>query len=103
MFDIERAGEQGRVIVKLQGEIDLATVEKVNQTLSEALTSASDVNVDLSGVSFLDSSGIRALVQAYRQAESAGARLYVTGAQDWVARVLEVTGVAGLLSPRDGS
>lgn len=99
MFGVEQAVDGDRVTVKLTGDIDLATADKVGEALADALSKGSQIWVDLSGVTFLDSTGIRALVQAHRKAESKGAPLYVHGAQQWVAKVLEVTGVGPLLAP----
>jgi anti-sigma B factor antagonist len=99
MFGVEQVVNGDRVSVKVTGDIDLATADKVGEALTEALTKKSEVWVDLSGVTFLDSTGIRALVQAHRKASNQGAHLYVHGAQQWVAKVLEVTGVGPLLAP----
>ena len=99
MFGVEQVVEDDRVTVKLTGDIDLATADKVGEALTDALTLGKQVWVDLSAVTFLDSTGIRALVQAHRKAEGLGTQLYVHGAQQWVAKVLEVTGVGQLLAP----
>jgi anti-sigma B factor antagonist len=71
--------------------------------LEEAVGRASEVRVDMAEVTFLDSTGIRALVQGYRTAQTRGSGLYVVGAQQWVAKVLEVTGVGPLLAPPEYS
>jgi anti-anti-sigma factor len=56
------------------------------------------VVVDLTGVTFLDSSGIRALLTVRRIADEHGAALTVTGAHGIVRRVLTLTGLLGLLT-----
>ena len=61
--------------------------------------SASDrVLVDLAGVSFLDSSGLRALVRAKRRFDGIGARLLVDAVSDAARQVLEISGVLDALS-----
>jgi anti-sigma B factor antagonist len=102
MFGVEQVVEGDRVSVKVTGDIDLATADKVGEALTEALAKGTAVWVDLSAVTFLDSTGIRALVQAHRKASGQGTNLYVHGAQQWVAKVLEVTGVGPLLAPPAG-
>jgi anti-sigma B factor antagonist len=57
-----------------------------------------DLIVNLAGVSFLDSSGIRRLVDAHRDLADRGVRMTVTGAQGVVLTVLKVTGVYPTLS-----
>ncbi len=99
MFGVEQVVSNDRVTVKVTGDIDLATADKVGEALIDALALGREVWVDLSAVTFLDSTGIRALVQAHRKADTQGTRLYVFGAQQWVAKVLEVTGVGPLLAP----
>lgn len=60
------------------------------------------VVVDLSGLTFLDSSGIHALVMAHQAALREGGKLYAVGAVGVVADLLDLTGVADLLRPPDG-
>jgi anti-sigma B factor antagonist len=52
-----------------------------------------DLRLDLSAVDFIDSSGLRIVVNAHRELEGAGHRLVVTRASDAVTRLLEITGL----------
>jgi anti-sigma B factor antagonist len=97
-FEVERVIEPRYVTVTVRGDVDLRTVDQLSQELHVATAQERDVVIDLAGVTFLDSTGVRALVEAYRSAQQKGRGLYVRGARHWVARVLEVTGVAHLLS-----
>jgi anti-sigma B factor antagonist len=88
----------GRVVVALQGQVDLATAPQLAQAVAGATKQGSDaVVVDLTDVDFLDSAGVRALVESAQAAATAGVAVTVTGASGWVARVLEITGVAEFL------
>ncbi len=87
-----------RTVVRVRGEIDLATVPK----LRECLTSlAGDVIVDLGDVSFVDSQAIGLLLAEHHRREKVGGCLSVRGASATALRVLEVTGAAQLLNLED--
>lgn len=93
-------GAAGRVTVAPNGQLDLATAPELAAALGEARRDGiTEIVVDLTRVDFLDSAGIRVLVQASRDTAEAGAKLYIDGAEGWVARVLEITGVAEFLPP----
>jgi anti-sigma B factor antagonist len=84
-------GDDGRVVVAVAGEVDLATAPQ----LAECLLGITDrdVAVDLSAVSFLDSSGVSALVAGNKALTATGHSLRTFGEQDNVRRVLEITGL----------
>lgn len=82
------------------GEIDMVSGPTVAQEI-DAAVDASDVTlivVDLSQVSFLDSSGIGVLLKGRRQADEHGKTYQVTGAAGFVLQILEMTGVWSHLS-----
>ncbi|MFB9410200.1 MULTISPECIES: STAS domain-containing protein [Dactylosporangium] len=89
--------------VSLSGECDLAAREECTAVLMAAVDAAPQVVVDLGGLTFLDSSGVHALVTAYRAAIERGGQLSVVNAGGMVAHVLDITGVGGLLQPQDGA
>lgn len=90
-IDIER--ENGRVLVSLSGEIDLASLEPLERELGPTVAEPPPVLVlDLREVTFLDSSGLRLILRLDRGQREAGGRLAVVRGGRRVARVLELTG-----------
>lgn len=87
-------GDSGRLVVSAEGQVDLATAPALASALAQARrNNPREVVVDLTAVDFLDSVGVRVLVEAARQAAELDVELSVQGASGWVARVLEITGV----------
>ena len=82
-------------VVSLYGQLDLANADQVRDALIGV--AGSTVVVDLSGLHFLDSSGIAALLSARGEITQAGHDFELRGAQGIVRRVLELTGLAFLL------
>jgi anti-anti-sigma factor len=82
-------------------EVDRASIDRLEAELAGALqqrTNGDALVVDLGAVRFLDSSGIRALVDADRAAGLTGGRVNLVGATGVVRRALEVSGVWGHLA-----
>lgn len=98
----ERHG--GLVAVHVMGEVDLAAVGVVEAAIIAGIgePDARTVVVDLSEVSFLDSSGISVLLAGLRAAEDRGIAYRVEVADGIVRKVLEMTGVWPLLSGQAG-
>jgi len=82
----------GGVLVALTGELDLATAPKLEDELRrvEARRPALVV-IDLKPLSFMDSSGLRALIAADSRAREAGSRLVLVRGDERVQRVLRIT------------
>jgi len=84
------------VVVHVSGELDLATVPRLEEALSAA-PNGTRVVIDLSTCTFLDSSGVRVLASAARAAEAVGGRTELVVTEDsGIARVLEITSMGTL-------
>lgn len=84
----------GTVVIDLRGELDLAVERALrDMLLHEVGKPGARVVVDLWHVSFVDSTGIGALVAGYNAAQSAGTSFVVRRAAPFVAKQLKMTGV----------
>nr|WP_221382451.1 STAS domain-containing protein [Actinoplanes polyasparticus] len=82
----------------IAGEVDMATAGQVTDAVHTALAAGPrEVHVDMAAVPFLDSSGIRMLLQAQREASEQGIVLRVVNPHRRVVEVLDVTGLLDLL------
>ena len=87
---IERDG--GRTRVALSGELDIASAEQLDEGLAGVEGDAGETLVlDLRGVEFIDSTGIRAVIAADVRARADGRRLVVVRGAKAVERVLSLT------------
>ncbi|MEE4418818.1 STAS domain-containing protein [Streptomyces bugieae] len=109
MTDIQQAGRPNRLnverqvvdgihVVTVRGEID----HDVKDALSKALvfkdgTVPPRIVVDLSGVPFMDSSGINVFVTLFQQVSDADGWLRIAGAQEPVLRILQLVGIDSLI------
>jgi len=92
ILEIETEVTAGLARVALKGELDLSTVGKVEEELKSLEASGADLIVlDLSRLSFLDSTGLRCLVTADQRAKEAGRRLVLVRGPDAVQRVFTIT------------
>jgi anti-sigma B factor antagonist len=94
LLDVETWCDKGRTVVEVDGELDLFSAP----VLRDALVRVSGegrhrVVVELSGLKFMDSSGLGVLIGAAKRAAAGGGALCVAGASDRVVKVLRVTGL----------
>ncbi|CAA7618339.1 Anti-sigma factor antagonist [Magnetospirillum sp. LM-5] len=82
--------EDGWVVVTLEGEIDLQRSPAVRKQLMELMFDSRDVVVDLSGVAYIDSSGIASLVEAYQMARKNNTRFVLAAVSQPAMRVLQL-------------
>lgn len=85
------------VTLTVAGEIDLSNAENLYKALTEALAPGAPVIVDLSGVGFMDSRGLAALVRARHEALDGATVPILLITSESVARVIEIAGAEGIL------
>jgi anti-sigma B factor antagonist len=88
---VETTGN-GTSVVSLAGELDLSTIPRMEVPLLGELSHRA-VIVDLSALSFIDSSGIAVLIKAFRAAEGNGRMHTVIASGSQVERVLRLAGI----------
>jgi anti-sigma B factor antagonist len=95
-FSAERTSGPDGICVAVAGEVDIDTAPRMRLALAAALAAASRVVVDLGAVTFMDSSGLAALIATHQKAAATGATLRLQHVPPLVLRLLTVTGMDSL-------
>jgi anti-anti-sigma factor len=90
LFSLELVAKGDVQVFALRGELDVAHSEDVQHALMAATRS---IVVDLSELTFIDSSGLTALLHAHDEITGRGGSFVVRGAKGSVRRVFEITGL----------
>ena len=91
MLDIQVDLDRGCTICRPVGELDAFTVSQFRQTLAE-LASSPQLLIDLSGVPFVDSAGLGALIGGIRRVRELGGEVAVACPRPTLTRLLRTTG-----------
>lgn len=97
-LSLTRHDDEGVIVLSPVGDLDLTTAETFVEEVSAAISAAvstepGGVVVDLSGVAFVDSAGINALLRSHRTVQRSGRAFRLENATGLVREVLEMTGV----------
>lgn len=101
-FSVEERNEGSAWILAASGELDLRTSPELEERLDKAWASGAElVILDLRGIEFMDSTGLRVLLGAHQRAQETSRRFALVKGADQVERVLTLTGVRDLLTVVD--
>ena len=101
-FTISSRRLDGGILVALSGDVDLATAPVIDGELRRAEESESLIVLDLSEVSFMDSTGLRAVIACDQRLRDRGGSLHLVHIPPQVSRLFELVGVNGHLTIDDG-
>jgi anti-anti-sigma factor len=99
-FVAKRRSNNGRVVIELGGECDLATLDELNAILREAVAAQpSELVIDLAHATFIDSLTLGAFTSAAMQIRSDGGSFHLVRASEpGIKRALAITGLDSYLS-----
>jgi len=101
-FSVEEHHQGGAYVLRVTGELDLRTSPELEDRLARAFDGGAElVILDLRGIEFMDSTGLRVLLSAHQRAHESGRRFALVRGADQVERVLTLTGVRDLLTVVD--
>ncbi len=93
-LDISVSRLNGLTWITLDGQLDIATAPALQRELSRLPLEATDLRLDLGGVTFLDSTGLSVLLSLATRAEEHGRRVALVKPRPEVARLLWLVDVA---------
>jgi anti-anti-sigma factor len=98
-LEVTTRRRNGAATVAVQGELDIDTAPRLDAALLDAERERpATLRLDLGGLVFIDSTGLRSVLAAHRRAEGEGRKLALQNLQPEVARVLEMTGADRILA-----
>jgi anti-anti-sigma factor len=94
LLDVVVTSADGRSRVTVAGELDAASAGELEAALAEPMTNGTVVELDLGRVTFIDSSGLRALLVVQQAVSDAGGSLVLSATTPAVDRLLQLTGLS---------
>jgi anti-anti-sigma factor len=88
---------QNVALIKVRGRVDSDTAPEFDQALSKALVEKNKIVLNLEGVEFLSSAGLRAMVKAYQAAKKSGGDVRLSCVSAPVEVVLRTVGMMQML------
>jgi anti-sigma B factor antagonist len=98
---IEVSADSGTLILRLCGELDLASRDVLEPAVMAAIPTAYKVILDLVDLTYCDSIGIAMFLAAHENAEAAGTILVFADLQPSVRRVFEISGIDKVVNITD--
>jgi anti-sigma B factor antagonist len=98
LFDVQVTEHDICAVLTVTGEVDVATAPQLRQE-AVRLTTGGQANLvmDLSGVDFLDSTGLGVIVGVLKRARTHGGELAIAGAENHVRKVFDITRISDVL------
>jgi anti-sigma B factor antagonist len=96
-FSVDARRENGHVVIAPVGELDFASARGLTQAIEQAAVPGGRIVIDLAGVPFMDSCGLRSLFDALRASRSGGWELAVRPGPESVKRLIALAGADRLL------
>lgn len=98
-INISTRNEGGTIVFVLEGSLDIATAPSVRAALvQESAEGKRNVVVDLTGLDFLDSTGLGALIGAHKRALDNSGDLRLVVSEGPISRLLNITGLMKVFS-----
>ena len=88
---------ENALLVRAYGELDIGTVELLETRVDASLDSSSAVLLDLNGVRFIDSCGLRLLVRSSLRAGQLGRSFFIVRPSAQVSWMVDVTGTGAIV------
>ena len=96
-MNIDKLVEDKKMTLKLSGRLDTTTSPDLDATINEQVDSIDELYLDFTDLEYISSAGLRVLLSAQKKMGKKGG-MTLTGVQDTVMEVFEVTGFADILT-----
>lgn len=99
-MDIQTEVRGSAILARIAGEIDLAVADTLRSALDRELDGNAGIRhmvVNLSGVNYIDSSGLGVLLGRYKRISRDGGRMFIVGSPPQVRKIIEMSGLLRIM------
>ncbi|MBQ2063029.1 MAG: STAS domain-containing protein [Firmicutes bacterium] len=96
-MEIIKTAEDSKLTVAVKGRLDTTTAPELEEALSAELEGTKELELDFSELEYISSAGLRVLLATQKKMQGQGT-MTVTGVNDIVMEVFEVTGFCDILN-----
>ncbi len=98
MMNITKTVEGEKLTVVLEGRLDTLTAPELEESLSSALEGIKELVLDLSGLEYLSSAGLRVVLSTFKTVSAAEGKMTICNANEMVSKVFELTGFGNIVA-----
>ena len=98
MMNITKTVEGKKLTVALEGRLDTLTAPELEESLSSALEGIKELVLDLSGLEYLSSAGLRVVLSTFKTVSAAEGKMTICNANEMVSKVFELTGFGNIVA-----
>ena len=96
-MNITKKTEGDALTLALEGRLDTATSPQLDEELDASLEGVRELTLDLTDLKYVSSAGLRVLLRAQRKMNAAKGKLLVTGVNESIMEIFEITGFSEIL------
>jgi len=97
-MEITEKKNEGQIVLAVSGSVDTVTSPELQKAILTAFQKSKDLVIDMTGVPYMSSAGLRALLIGQKTATSKGGSMALTGVQNTVMQVFEMSGFSRVLT-----
>ncbi len=97
-MDIQKVTDGSKVTMTVSGRLDTNTAPQFEKELKDCLNGVDDLTLDFSKLDYISSAGLRVLLSAQKLMNNGGGSMRVTGCNEIVKEIFEVTGFTDILT-----
>lgn len=95
---IQKTTDGSKMTISVSGRLDTTTAPEFEAELKESLGSITDLTIDFSALDYISSAGLRVLLSAQKVMNNQKGTMRVTGSNDVIREIFEVTGFSDILT-----
>ncbi len=97
-MEMKKQLDGSKMVMAVSGRLDTNTAPQFEAELKGSLDPVSDLTLDFSGLDYISSAGLRVLLSVQKLMNAKDGKMVVTGSNDMVKEIFEVTGFTDILT-----